>query len=50
LREWGYRLCLVSPELQGREKEIPAYKAEIAARGITFDAVCTKAHNIPQWQ
>ncbi|MEM6667010.1 MAG: phosphatidylinositol-specific phospholipase C/glycerophosphodiester phosphodiesterase family protein [Pseudomonadota bacterium] len=44
LRAAGFRLCLVSPELQGRDaaREIPAMAAQIAKDGLTFDAVCTK--------
>lgn len=44
LREAGLRLCLVSPELQGREatSEIPALRALLAREGIVADAVCTK--------
>lgn len=44
LRQAGFKLCLVSPELQGRgaELEIPALAALLAERGIEADAVCTK--------
>jgi len=44
LQESGFRLCLVSPELQGRdaESEIPALRALLNARHIAADAVCTK--------
>lgn len=44
LKAGGFRLCLVSPELQGRdpESEIPALAALLAERGIRVDAVCTK--------
>jgi hypothetical protein len=44
LRDAGFQLCLVSPELQGREaeSEIPAMKRRIADRGLYFDAVCSK--------
>ena len=40
----GFRLCLVSPELQGRsaEREIPEMRQLLAERQITADAVCTK--------
>ena len=39
----GFRLCLVSPELQGRDTaEISALAALLAERGIWGDAVCTK--------
>lgn len=44
LREAGFRLCLVSPELQGRtdEQEITKMQRELADRAIAIDAVCTK--------
>ncbi len=40
----GFALCLVSPELQGRDAAtaIPALRAQLAAEGIAPDAVCTK--------
>lgn len=44
LRRAGFKLCLVSPELQQRtgEGEIPALRALLAERGIAPEAVCTK--------
>ncbi|EWY40471.1 hypothetical protein N825_34840 [Skermanella stibiiresistens SB22] len=44
LKAAGFKLCLVSPELQGRDGavEIPEMRALLAARGIVADAVCTK--------
>jgi hypothetical protein len=44
LRQAGFRLCLVSPELQGRPAatEIPMLAALLRERGIAADAVCTK--------
>lgn len=40
----GYRTCLVSPELYGRDvAEIPGFRAAAAATGVAFDAVCTRA-------
>jgi hypothetical protein len=40
----GLRLCLVSPELQGRtaETEVPALRRLLAESGVEADAVCTK--------
>jgi hypothetical protein len=40
----GFKLCLVSPELQGRnaEIEIPALVSLLSERNIKSDAVCTK--------
>lgn len=44
LKAAGFKLCLVSPELQGRqaEAEIPQLIALLRQRGIDADAVCTK--------
>jgi hypothetical protein len=44
LKEAGFKLCLVSPELQGRtaESEIPLLAALLADRDIQADAICTK--------
>lgn len=44
LENAGFRLCLVSPELQGRpaEEEIPLTRAILAERHINAHAVCTK--------
>lgn len=42
LRSLGFRLCLVSPELQGRPDEIPALRALLRRDGVDADAVCTK--------
>ncbi len=44
LQEAGFKLCLVSPELQGRDAAtgIPAMARLLAERGIVMDAVCTK--------
>ncbi len=50
LKIWGYRLCLVSPELQGREKDIESYKAFLKDQNIKLDAICTKPYNIPRWR
>lgn len=52
LRSAGFRLCLVSPELQGRdaEVEIPALAALLRERGIEADAVCTKRTDLWETQ
>jgi hypothetical protein len=45
LRDAGFKLCVVSPELQGRDAqlEIPALRAQLRALELEIDAVCTKA-------
>ncbi len=50
MKALGYKLCLVSPELQGREWDLEPYKAICEERGIVFDAICTKTHNISRWK
>ncbi len=44
LRQAGFQLCLVSPELQGRTGEDPvnAMRSLLDELGIVCDAVCTK--------
>jgi hypothetical protein len=44
LNNAGFKICLVSPELQGRnaEIEIPALVSLLRERNIKSDAVCTK--------
>jgi hypothetical protein len=44
LQEAGFKLCLVSPELQGRDAEagIAQLRGLLAERAIMADAVCTK--------
>jgi len=49
LKNSGFKLCLVSPELQGRPDDIPAYKQQMKDAGIVMDAICTKQYNIPLW-
>jgi hypothetical protein len=50
LKTAGFKLCLVSPELQGRPDDISAYKNQIAQKSFKFDAICTKLHNIDIWR
>ena len=49
LREAGFKLCLVSPELQGRSEpaELAAMRRRIGELDSTIDAVCTKVPE--QW-
>jgi len=44
LKQAGFKLCLVSPELQGRTDgaEIRAMRRLLAEHGVQVDAVCTK--------
>lgn len=44
LKDLNFKLCLVSPELQGRnpDTEIPLLRTYLADQGMKMDAVCTK--------
>jgi hypothetical protein len=48
LKEAGFKICLVSPELQGRDAnvEIPQLVLLLKERNIVADAVCTKRPDI----
>jgi hypothetical protein len=46
----GYKLCLVSPELQGRPQDIISYRNYLEDEGISIDAVCTKQTNFDLWR
>jgi len=49
IKEMGYKICLVSPELQGRQEDIEKYAEQIKTNNIHIDAICTKKYNISLW-
>ena len=51
LRDAGFRLCLVSPELVGRasESEILVLRRMFETWGVEPDAVCAKLAMMPAW-
>ena len=50
LKEAGFKICLVSPELQGRLEDIKPYKEYFKKESIVFDAICTKMYNVELWK
>ena len=50
MKNLGYKLCLVSPELQGQSEKIELYKKQLNEMNIAFDAICTKYYNIEKWR
>ncbi|WP_424766492.1 hypothetical protein [Paenibacillus sp. sgz302251] len=50
LRENEFKLCLVSPELQGRKEDIDDYNKFLKTNEIKFDAICTKVENVNLWK
>lgn len=49
IKAMGYKLCLVSPELQQQPEKIEVYARQIMKEKLVFDAICTKQHNISLW-
>lgn len=49
LKSAGFKICLVSPELQGRDQDIEKYKQYLNSNDIVFDAICTKQYNFERW-
>ena len=45
----GFKICIVSPELQGRPEDIEGFAAEFQVKNIHIDAICTKEYNIERW-
>lgn len=43
------KVCLVSPELQGRPEDIEPYIHALMEQGLAVDAVCTKIYNFSKW-
>lgn len=49
LHSWGYKICLVSPELQGQEEKLEVYKNYLDLEKISLDAICTKSYCVAKW-
>ena len=49
LKENGFKICLVSPELQGQDEKVKSYKKYLSDNNIVFDSICTKLYNISRW-
>lgn len=49
LKSLGYKLCFVSPELEGRDKDIEEYKRFLENSDMIMDAVCAKEYNFKRW-
>jgi hypothetical protein len=48
-KDYGYQLCLVSPELQSQDEKLEVYRDYLLSEGIKFDAVCSKEFNFSRW-
>ena len=50
IKNMGYKLCLVSPELQNQKEKLELYAKQIKDEKIEFDAICTKEYNVEKWK
>lgn len=50
MKALGYKLCFVSPELQGQPERVEEYKEEIFDKNILFDAICSKVYCMNKWE
>lgn len=50
MKALGYKLCFVSPELQGQAERLEDYKKETCNKNIIFDAICSKEYCIKKWK
>lgn len=46
----GYKICIVSPELQSQPEKICSYMDLMEKQKIRIEAVCTKEYNIKLWE
>jgi NDP-sugar pyrophosphorylase family protein len=49
LKNAGFKLCFVSPELQNKPEKIKEYKNYFQYENIRLDMVCSKSYNIDVW-
>ncbi len=50
LKTHGFKICCVSPELQGQREKIEVYRDFMDNNNIQPDLICTKVYNIEQWK
>lgn len=50
IKDLGYRVCFVSPELQGQPEKIDLYIREINKQDYAIDAVCTNLEAAYKWE
>lgn len=50
IQNWGYKICIVSPDLVGRPDDIDTYVKKMIDLKLSATAICTKLNNIAKWQ
>jgi hypothetical protein len=49
-KKMKYKICIVSPELQGQSEKIEEYALYLKENNIIPNAICTKSYNIDKWK
>ena len=49
LKDAGFKLCFVSPELQNQPKKLELYRDYFIENNIKLDMICTKYYNVDKW-
>jgi len=49
LKDAGFKLCFVSPELQNQPEKIQLYRKYFTENNLKLDMICTKVYNIDVW-
>jgi dTDP-glucose pyrophosphorylase len=50
IKDAGFKICFVSPELQNQPEKIKEYKNYFEKENIHLDMICTKSYNIEKWE
>jgi dTDP-glucose pyrophosphorylase len=50
IKDAGFKICFVSPELQNQPEKIKEYKNYFEKENIQLDMICTKSYNIEKWE
>ena len=50
LKDAGFKLCFVSPELQNQGEKLIEYRDYFIKYNIKLDMICTKIYNIEKWE
>jgi hypothetical protein len=50
LKNLGYKICIVSPDLYGRDSEINSFAKFLLSNSLIPDAICGKFDRFPIWQ
>jgi hypothetical protein len=50
MKIWNFKICLVSPDLQGQQDKVEEYSNYLLEKNIIPDMVCSKIYNYDLWK